>query len=248
MKRIVLPLAILAAALGAVSTASAAAAPKFTNRMVTVKITGSMKTTWQAVPVADPGCQNKLGGSSGSGTETIEWTQSRALKGQLVGSGPNWGLTMLDKKNMPTSDMPISVTIDRSGSGHSVVCGKELPEATGACVGKQAFQTNAELAFLTNKRFTLDDRNVTLTNQPGLFPDCDWVWDGMVVRTGAVVMNVGMGKFDPRLLAKTKSSVSLKSHEEKRCENEDADPGVTCLTVTDWRITFYPYKTKKRGH
>jgi hypothetical protein len=33
------------------STASAAA-PKFTNRYVTVKIAGSQKTTWQASPVA----------------------------------------------------------------------------------------------------------------------------------------------------------------------------------------------------
>jgi hypothetical protein len=244
MNRIVVVLAITAATLGAATSASAA--PKFTNRMVTVKIAGSQKTTWQAAPVADPGCENKPTGYHGSGTETVEWTQARALKGQLTGSGKNWGLMLFDKKNAPTSAMPISATIDRQGNGNSVVCGKELADETAPCVGHRAFHTDAELAFLTNSRFTLDDRNVTLTTAPALYPDCNWVWNGMTVRTGAVVMNVGVGKFDPRRLANGKSSVSLTSHEEKRCENEGADPGVTCKTVTDWRITFYPYK-KKRG-
>jgi hypothetical protein len=90
MNRTLAALAIAAAFLGAAT--SATAAPKFTNRMVTVKITGSQKTTWQATPVADPGCQNKAGGFRGSGTETIEWTQAKASKAQMVGSGKNWGL------------------------------------------------------------------------------------------------------------------------------------------------------------
>jgi hypothetical protein len=68
----------------------------------------------------------------------------------------------------------------------------------------------------------------------------------MTVRTGAVVMNVGAGKFDPRLLANAKRSVSLTSHDEKRCEIERADPGLTCTTVTDWRVTFYPFKKTRR--
>jgi hypothetical protein len=106
---------------------------------------------------------------------------------------------LFDKKNAPTSAMPISATIDRQGSGNSVVCGKELADETAPCVGHRAFDTDAELAFLTNRRFTLDDRDVTLTTAPALYPDCDWVWNGMTVRTGAVLMNVGVGKFDPRL-------------------------------------------------
>jgi hypothetical protein len=237
-------LAIAAACLAAV--ASASAAPSFTNRMVTVKITGSQKTTWQASPVADPGCENKPTGSQGSGTETIAWTQARALKGQLTGSGKNWGLMLFDKKNYPTSNMPISVTMDRSGGGHDVVCGKPIEDRSAPCVGHRVFGTDAELAFLTNQRFTIDDRNVSMTTAPGLYPDCDWIWNGMTVRTGAVVLNVGMGKFTPKLLANAKRSVSLRTHEEKRCEDEGADPGVTCNTVTDWRITFYPYKTRSR--
>jgi hypothetical protein len=244
MNRIVLPLAIAAACLGAATSASAA--PKLTNRMVTVKITGSQKTTWQATPVADPGCENKPTGSHGSGTETVEWNQARAIKGQLTGAGKYWGLMLFDKKNQPTSNMPISGTIERQGNGSTVVCGKDMGDETAPCVGKKAFNTDAELAFLTGNRFTLDDRNVTMTTAPGLYPDCNWVWNGMTVRTGAVVMNVGMGKFDPRRLANAKSSVSLTTHDEKLCQNEGADPGVTCKTVTDWRITFYPAKKKRR--
>ena len=243
MNRTLLVLAIAAACLAAVGSASAA--PKLTNRMVTVKISGSMKTTWQAAPVADPNCQNKMSGSQGSGTETIEWTQSHALKGQLVGSGKYWGLTLFDNKNKPTMDMPISATMDRSGSGHDIACGTNIEDRSAPCIGHRTFDTQAQLAFLTNSRFTLDDRLLEMTTT--LYPDCNWIWDSMVVRTGAVVLNPGLGKFTPKLLANAKRSVSLNSHEEKRCEDESgADPGITCKTVTDWRISFYPYKTRSR--
>jgi hypothetical protein len=213
--------------------------------MVTVKIAGQQKTTWQATPYADPSCQDKLGGNRGSGTETIQWSQSRALKGQLTGAGKTWGLTMLDKKSMPTSDMPISGSIDRQGGGVTVVCGKDVPDISAPCLGKRNFATNAKLSFLSlGNRYTVDDREVTLTND--LFPDCHWVWDGMTVRTGAVLLNVGLGKFDPKRLAKTKSSVTLHTHEEKLCQNEGAEQGVECKTVTDWTITLYPFKKKTR--
>lgn len=245
MNRIALFLVALACAVAApIATASAAKMPSFTNRTVTVKIAGSQKTTWQAAPYSDPGCQGELGGFRGSGTETIEWSQSRAIKAQLVGSGPSWGLTVLDKKNMPVSGLPISGSVQRSGEGNSVVCGEERQPTIAGCLGKRNFTTDAQLAFLTGKRFTLDDRNVTLTND--LYPGCDWVWDNMTVRTGAVLLNVGVGKFDPKRLAKTRSSVSLRTHEEKRCENEGGYEGSQCLTVTDWTITFYPFKKKGR--
>ena len=240
MNRILL-LALALACIGA-STANAAV-PKFTNRMVTVKITGSQKTTWKAAPVADPGCQNKAGGYHGSGTETIEWSQARVLKGQLTGSGKTWGLMLTDKRGMPTSSMSISGTIDRQGGGVSVVCGEEVADTSGSCIGRKTFATDAQLAFLTGKRFTLDDQHVTMTNS--LYPNCDWVWDGMTVRTGAVLLNVGVGKFDPRRLANARSSVTLATHEEKRCQDEGADPGVECTTVTNWRISFYPAKKRR---
>jgi len=240
--RIVLLTAVLAC-LGAY-TASAVAAPKFTNRMVTVKVAGSQKTTWKATPVADPGCENKATGSRGSGTETVEWSQTRALKGQLTGSGASWGLMMFDKKGMPTSAMPISGSINRAGGGIDVVCGKDMPDRSGPCLGRMPFSTDAQLAFLTNKRFTADDQKVTMTT--GLYPNCNWVWNGMTVRTGAVLLNVGVGKFDPRRLANAKTSVTLATHEEKRCQDEGADPGVECTTVTDWRISLYPFKKKRR--
>jgi hypothetical protein len=240
MNRIVL----LAVALVCLGVSTASAAPKFTNRMVTVKIAGSQKTTWKATPVADPGCQNKLGGSRGSGTETIEWSQARALKAQLTGSGDSWGLMLTGKGGIPTSYMPISGSIDRQGGGISVVCGKDVEDTSAPCLGKKNFTTDAELAFLTGRRFTLDDPKVTLTH--ALYPDCHWVWDGMTVRTGAVLLNPGLGKFDPKRLGNGRSSVSLNTHEEKRCQDEGADPGVECTTVTNWKITFYPAAKKRR--
>jgi hypothetical protein len=235
--------ALAVACLAATATASAAT-PKFVNRTVTVKVAGSMKTTWKAAPVADPGCQGKPSGYLGSGTETIEWSQAKVLKGQLTGQGEYFGLMVTDRKGMPTSKLPISGTVQRSGNGQSVACGEVRPDETGPCVGKKNFDTDMQLAFLTGRRFTLDDPNVTMTSS--LYPDCEWVWDGMVVRTGAVLLNVGMGKFDPKRLAKTKSSVTLKTHDEKRCQDEGADDGVECTTVTDWRITFYPARKKRR--
>jgi hypothetical protein len=242
MNRIV----VLALALACVAASSASAAtPKFTNRAVTVKITGSQKTTWKAAPVADPGCQhNEPTGFQGSGTETIEWSQSKVVKGQLTGSGPNWGLMATDKRGMPTSRIPIAGSIQRTGGGISVVCGKSLEDTSGPCRGRKAFSTDAQLAFLTGKRFTIDDPNVTMVGS--LYPSCDWVYNGMTVRTGDVLLNVGLGKFDPRRLANGRSSVSLNTHEEKRCQDEGADPGVECNTVTNWRVTLYPAGKKRR--
>jgi hypothetical protein len=243
MNRIV----VLALALACIAAATASAAtPKFTNRAVTVKITGSQKTTWKAAPVADPGCQNKPTGYQGSGAETVEWTQARALKGQLTGTGANWGLMLTDKRGMPTSSMPIAGSIQRQGGGITVVCGKSTEDTSGPCLGRKDFSTDAQLAFLTGKRFTIDDPRVTLTTAPGLYPNCDWVWNGMTVRTGAVLLNPGLGKFDPRRLANGRSSVSLSTHQEQRCQDEGADPGVECTTVTNWRVTLYPAGKKRR--
>jgi hypothetical protein len=235
---------LLAIALACFGASTASAAPKFTNRMVTVKVAGAQKTTWKATPVADPGCQNKLGGYRGSGTETVEWSQARVLKGQLTGSGKSWGLMLTDKRGMPTSAVPIAGTVDRKGGGVSVVCGEDVADTSASCIGRQTFATDAELSFLTGQRFTLDDAKVSLTTS--LYPSCHWVWDGMTVRTGAVLLNVGAGKFDPRRLANGRSSVTLGTHDEKRCQNEGADPGVECTTVTDWRITLYPAGKHRR--
>ena len=239
----ILVLALALACLGATAT-TAAAAPSFTNRMVTVKIAGSQKTTWKATPYADPGCQHKAGGYRGSGVENIEWSQAKVLKGQLVGSGKNWGLMFTDRRGTPTSRVPITGTIDRRGNGVSVVCGEERADETAGCVGRKTFSTEAQFSFLTGNRFTLDDPTVFLTSE--LYPSCEWVWDGMVVRTGAVLLNVGKGKFDPKRLARSRSSVSFKSHEEQRCQDEGADQGVECTTVTDWRMTLYPAKKRRK--
>jgi hypothetical protein len=240
MNRIV----VLALALACVGASTAdAAMPKFTNRAVTVKISGSQKTTWQATPVADPGCQGKPSGFSGSGTETIAWSQSRAIKAQLTGSGNTWGLMTTDKRGIPTSKMPIAGSIQRSGQGVSITCGEE-GDTAASCVGRKQFATDSQLSFLTGRRYTIDDPAVTLTTE--LYPSCHWVWDGMTVRTGAVLLNVGLGKFDPKRLGNGRSSVTLATHEEKRCENEGADPGVQCLTVTNWRVTLYPAGKKRR--
>lgn len=239
-------IALLAVALACAAAVPAnAATPKFTNRAVTVKITGSQKTTWKAAPVADPSCQhNEPTGFQGSGTETIEWSQSRAIKAQLTGSGPNWGLMTTDKRGMPTSALPIAGSIQRSGGGISIVCGKSLEDTSGPCLGRKTFATDAQLSFLTGKRFTIDDPRVTMVGS--LYPDCDWVYNGMTVRTGDVLLNVGLGKFDPRRLANGRSSVSLNTHDEKRCQDEGADPGVECTTVTNWRVTLYPAGKKRR--
>ena len=240
----ILLLALALAVLGASTASSASAAPSFTNRYVTVKIAGSQKTTWKASPVADPGCQNKATGSRGSGTETVEWSQSRAIKGQLTGSGPNWGLMLLDKKNMPSSLMPISGSINRSGAGISVVCGEDLADTSQPCLGRKTFDTNAQLAFGVNKTFTIDDRDITMVGS--LYPQCDWIYNSMTVRTGDVLLNVGVGKFDPKRLSNGRSSVTLSSHKEESCQDERSDPGVECTTVTDWRVTLYPFKKKRR--
>lgn len=231
------------AAVASVAVASASAAPTLTNRTVTIKIAGSQKTTWSAVPQPDAACQGKPTGARGSGTETIEWSNGKVLKGQLTGYGEHWGLMLTDRKGMPTSRMPISGTIDRKGDGASIACG-EVGITTDGCLGRQTFTTDAQFAFLTGRRFTVDDPNVTMTT--GLYPNCDWVWNGMTVRTGAVLLNVGKGKFDPKRLARSRSSVTFKTREEQRCENEGADPGVQCVTVTEWRVTLYPAKKKRR--
>jgi hypothetical protein len=242
MNRIVV--LVVALACIAASTASAAT-PKLTNRMVTVKVTGSMKTTWSAAPVTDPGCQDKPAGYHGSGTETVEWNQAKVLKGQLTGAGKYWGLMLFDSKNKPTSNMPISGSIQRQGTGSTVACGKDMGTETEPCVGKRVFDTNAQLAFGPNGRFNLQDTGLKMTTD--LYPDCNWVWNLMVVRTGAVLINFGSGKIDPKRLANSRSSVSLNTHEEKRCEDEAGnDPGVRCNTVTDWRVTLYPAGKKRR--
>ena len=243
MNRLLL-IAVALVCIAAATPSAASAAPTFTNRTVTVKISGSQKTTWKATPVADPGCQDKLGGYRGSGTETIEWSHARALKGQLTGSGNSWGLMLTNQGRIPTTMMPISGTIDRQGGAVTVVCGKDAADTSVPCIGRRTFATDAELAFLTGRRFTADDPKVTLTNS--LYPDCHWVWDGMTVRTGAVLLNVGLGKFDPKRLGNGRTSITLSTHDEKRCQNEGADPGVECTTVTDWRITLYPAGKKRR--
>jgi hypothetical protein len=124
------------------------------------------------------------------------------------------------------------------------VCGKNMEDTSGPCLGKKTFATDAQLAFLTARRFTLDDPKVTMTD--ALYPDCNWVWNGMTVRTGAVLLNTGLGKFDPKRLANARTSVSLNTHEEKRCQDEGSDPGVECTTVTNWKITFFPAGKKRR--
>jgi len=241
-----LTLACALACLAAFGASTASAAPKLTNRMVTVKITGSMKTTWSATPVPDPGCQNKPAGFRGSGTETVEWNQAKVLKGQLTGSGKYWGLMLFDNKNKPASNMPISGSVQRQGTGSTIACGKDMGVETEPCVGKKVFDTKAQFAFGANRLFSVQDNNITMTTN--LYPQCDWVWDSMVVRTGAVLINPGMGKFDPKRLANGRSSVSLNSHKEERCEDEAGtlDPGIRCTTVTDWRVSLYPYKTRTR--
>src|SRR5262245_36700554 len=103
--------------------------------MVTVKITGSMKTTWSAVPVPDQGCQIKPAGFLGSGTETVEWNQAKVLKDQLTGAGKYWGLMLFDNKNQPTSNMPISGSVQRQGTGSTIACGEDMGVETGPCVG-----------------------------------------------------------------------------------------------------------------
>jgi hypothetical protein len=242
-----LTLACALACLAAFGASTASAAPKLTNRLVTVKVTGSMKTTWSAVPEADPGCENKATGYRGSGTETVDWNQAKVLKGQLTGAGKYWGLMLFDNKNKPTSNMPISGSVQRQGSGATVACGKDMGVETDPCVGKKAFDSMAQFAFGANGRFTVQDNNLTMTTD--LYPQCDWVWNLMVVRTGAVLINFGTGKFDAKRLANGHSSVSLNSHDEQKCEDQDGNtPGVRCTTVTDWRVTLYPYKTKKRRH
>src|SRR6476661_3230414 len=184
MNRIV----VLAVALACVAASTASAAtPKLTNRMVTVKITGSMKTTWSATPVTDPGCQNNATCYRGSGTETVEWNQAKVLKGRLTGAGRYWGLMLFDNKNKPTSNMPISGSVQRQGSGSTVACGEDMGIETDPCVGKRAFNSDAQFAFGANGRFTVQDNNLTMTTD--LYPQCNWVWNLMVVRTGAVLVN-----------------------------------------------------------
>ncbi|EHN09396.1 hypothetical protein PAI11_37300 [Patulibacter medicamentivorans] len=238
-------LLLLASLVGAAAVAQPAAAATFANRPVTFKVSGSQKTTWKAVPVADPGCQNKLGGERGSGTETISFSHARALKGTIVGSGSSWGLWVRDKRGRQTSTLPISGTIDRQGGGVTVVCGEDRPDTSGGCVGRRTFDAQASVQFLTGRRTTFSDDTVLGTSQ--LYPDCRWVWDGMTVRTGNVLLNVGTGRFDPKRLASSKSSLTLVGRDEARCEDEpDPTPGVTCTTVTDWRVTLYPAGKKRR--
>jgi hypothetical protein len=241
----ILALAVVLACVAA-STASAAAPTKLTNRMVTVKVAGFMQTSWTANPVPDPGCENKPTGSRGSGTERVEWSHGRALKAQLTGSGKYWGLMFLDKKNQPTSRVPISGSVQRSGKGVDVACGEALPDRSEPCTGRRAFDTNAQLTLAPNYHFQAMDTDLTMVTS--LYPECNWIWDLMVVRTGAVLINPGDGKFDPRRLANGRTSVTLHSHDEKRCENEGAEPGIKCTTVTDWKITLYPAGKKKRRH
>ena len=230
------------AALASVAITTAAAAPSITNRAVTIKVAGSQKTTWQAVPTPDAACQGKPTGQRGSGTETVEWSNAKVLKGRLTGYGKNWGLMVTDSRGMPAASMPISGTIDRRGEGVSVACGEESVTAA-ECVGRKTFTTEAQFAFLTGRRFTISDPTVAMTTP--LYPNCDWVWNSMTVRTGAVLLNVGKGKYDPKRL-RGRGSVTLKTREEQRCQDEGSDPGVTCLTVTEWRITLYPAKRKRR--
>lgn len=230
-------LAALAAA--AVAAPTAQAAPSSTLRDVTVKVSGSQKTTWSAVPVANAACNGKPSGEQGSGTETIEWSSSKVLKGQLSGSGQTWGLMFGTR-----SDIPISGTVKRTGGGHSVTCGVAAPDTSGACVGTKPFTETALLSFLTGRRTTIGPNKLLMTGD--LFPQCTWVWDGMTVRTGAVLLNGVKGRFDPKRLAK-RQSVTLSGRSEERCEKQlDPDPGVTCLTTTHWRVTLYPAKTKRR--
>jgi hypothetical protein len=243
MIRTTLALAVALACVAA-STASAAAPTKLTNRIVTVKVSGSMQTDWTAVPVPDPGCENKPTGSQGSGNETIEWGNAKAIKAQLTGSGKYWGLMFFDRDNKPTSRVPMSGSVKRQGGGVDVVCGKTLEDRSQPCVGSRAFSTNGQFTLAPNHHFQASDTDLTMTTS--LYPDCNWIWDSMVVRTGAVLINFGDGKFDPRRLANGRSSVSLKSHDEKKCENEGAQPGIKCTTVTDWRVTLYPAGKKKR--
>lgn len=228
----------------AASTASAAKPTKLTNRMVTVKVSGSMQTSWNATPVPDQGCENKLSGSRGSGSERVEWSNSRAIKAQLTGSGKYWGLMFFDKRGKPTFRVPISGSVQRQGSGVDVACGETLEDRSAPCVGRRAFDTNAQLTLAPNLHFQATDNDLTMTT--ALYPDCNWIWDSMVVRVGAVLMNIGDAKYDPRRLANGRSSVTLKSHDEKKCENEGAEPGISCTTVTDWRVTLYPAGKKKR--
>jgi hypothetical protein len=243
MPRILALAVVLACA--AASTASAAPA-KLTNRMVTVKVAGSMKTSWTATPVPDPGCQNKSTGSQGSGSEAVEWSQARVLKAQLTGAGKYWGLMFFDKNNQPTSHVPISGSVQRQGGGVDVACGETLPDRSQPCTGRRVFDTDAQVTLAPNYHFQATDTNLTMTS--ALYPECNWIWNLMVVRTGDVLINPGDAKFDSRRLANGRSSVTLLSHDEKRCENEGADPGIKCTTVTDWRITLYPAGKKKRRH
>ncbi|WP_320671231.1 hypothetical protein [Patulibacter defluvii] len=238
-----LPALVATAAAVAVLAPAASAAP-YANRAVTFKLSGSQKTTWQAVPVPEPVCQNKPTGFRGSGTETIEFSHARALKGTVTGSGNTWGLWVRDKGGRQISTLPLAGTVERKGGGISVVCGEDRPDTSGGCVGKRNFTGQGLVSFLTGRRLTFSEDTVLGTS--ALYPDCRWVWDGMTVRTGNVLLNVGKGKFDPKRLAR-RSSLTLTGRDEARCQDEsDPTPGVTCTTVTVWKLTIYPAGKKKR--
>lgn len=96
-----------------------------------------------------------------------------------------------------------------------------------------------------NKQFTVDDHDLTMVGS--LYPNCDWIYYSMTVRTGDVLVNVGIGE------VRSEEAVEREELGDARHAQGGALPGRerrrsrrARTTVTDWRVTLYPYKKKRR--
>jgi hypothetical protein len=231
-----LPVGLLAA-LVAVPSAQAAF-PGMRNAHV--KIQGEMRTTFSSRPTPDCAPDGRPTGPSASGREVIRFRNSKVIKAQigLLGGRPQ---VLFKVAGKPVYDLPVSGTIEREGQGDQFACGKALHPDIAKCTGSRRFTGTIVPAFNLRRRFDMNTQRMPMTGD--LYPDCEWIYDSHIGRTGAMLLNHVQGSYDPRRF-RGRSSFTFRAGDRSDCKGETWD--ITCDTVSTWKISFYPDKKKPR--
>ena len=232
-----LPAALLAVLLAAPT--AHAALPGM--RTAHVKIQGEMRTaSFSSRPTPDCGPERKLSGPQASGSEVIQFRNSKVIAAEIgvIGGQPQ---VLFKVGGKPVWDLPVTGSIARQAQGDELACGVSTKPDIGACVGSKQFSGTIVPAFTPGRRFVMNPQRMPMTGE--LYPSCQWIFDSHIGRTGAVLLNSVRGSYDPRRF-RGRSSFTLRATDTSTCSDETWD--ISCTTVSTWKITFYPDKKKRR--
>jgi hypothetical protein len=209
-------------------------------RSAHVKLQGEMRTTFSSHPTPDCGIERKLSGPQASGSEVIQFRNSKVIAADigLIGGQPQ---VLFKVAGKPAWDLPVTGSITRDAQGDDFACGVSTSPDIGACTGSRRFSGTIVPAFTVRRQFVMNPQRMPMTGE--LYPSCEWIFDAHIGRTGAVLLNSVRGAYDPKRF-RGRSSFTFRATDRSTCSDETWD--IACTTVSTWRISFYPDKKQRR--